>query len=50
MIPMIDFREELEKYKPALTMDDVENSVHSDEVQDIMDLLQVITKKVNKEK
>ena len=43
---MLDFKEELEKFKPALTMDDIEKSVHSDEVRDIMDLMQTLMKKV----
>lgn len=47
---MIDFKEEIEKYKPVLSMDDVEKSVRSDEVKDVMDLLQYITKKISAEK
>ena len=41
---MIDFKEELAKYKPIRTVDDVESAV-KDEVQDIMDLLQYISGK-----
>ena len=41
---MIDFKEEIGKYKPIRSVDDVENAV-KDEVLDIMDLLQYITGK-----
>ena len=44
---MIDFKEEIGKYKPVLSVDDVA-SVVNDEVRDMMDLLQYITKQ-NKE-
>ena len=39
---MIDFKEEINKYKPVLSVDEVE-SVVNDEVRDMMDLLQYIT-------
>ena len=42
---MIDFKEEINKYKPVLSVDDVE-SVVNDEVRDIMDLLQYITRQM----
>ena len=41
---MIDFKEELAKYKPIRTAEEVEDAVR-DEIQDIMDLLQYITAK-----
>ncbi len=41
---MIDFKEEISKYKPILLMDDVESAIHSDEIRDVMDLLQQISK------
>jgi len=44
---VIDFKEEIGKYKPVLSVDDVA-SVVNDEVRDMMDLLQYITKQ-NKE-
>jgi len=47
---MIDFAEELSKYKPLLVMEDVEKSIRSEEVVDIMDLLQYITKQISTEK
>ena len=42
---MIDFKEEINKYKPVLSVDDVE-SVVNDEVRDMMDLLQYITRQL----
>ena len=39
---MIDFKEEIAKYKPIRPIDDVEDAVR-DEVIDIMDLLQYIS-------
>jgi len=41
---MIDFKEEIGKYKPIRTLDDAEDAVH-DEIMDIMDLLQHISGK-----
>ena len=41
---MIDFKEEIGKYKPIRTVDDVEDGVR-DEITDIMDLLQYISNK-----
>jgi len=41
---MIDFKEEINKYKPVRTVDDVETAL-KDEVLDIMDLLQYISGK-----
>ena len=39
---MIDFKEEINKYKPVRTVDEVETAVR-DEILDIMDLLQYIS-------
>jgi hypothetical protein len=39
---MIDFKEEINKYKPIRTVEEVEDAVR-DEITDIMDLLQYIT-------
>jgi hypothetical protein len=50
---MIDFKEELDKYKPVLSMEDVEDAVRemvSDELKDIMDLLQYISGKLPTDK
>ena len=41
---MIDFKEEISKYKPIRTVDEVEDAVR-DEIMDIMDLLQHISNK-----
>ena len=41
---MIDFKEEMNKYKPVLSVDDVENEVNGDEIKDVLDLLQYIIK------
>jgi len=41
---MIDFKEEINKYKPIRTVDEVEDAVR-DEITDIMDLLQYISNK-----
>jgi len=41
---MIDFKEEISKYKPVRTMDEVEEAVR-DEIMDIMDLLLYISGK-----
>ena len=46
---MIDFKDEINKYKPVLSVDDVE-SVVNDEVKDIMDLLQYISKQIKEER
>ena len=41
---MIDFKEEISKFKPIRTIDEVEDAVR-DEILDIMDLLQHISSK-----
>ena len=41
---MIDFKEEIGKYKPIRTIDDLEDNLR-DEITDIMDLLQYISGK-----
>ena len=43
---MIDFKEEMSKYKPVRTVDEVEAGI-KDEILDIMDLLQHISGKVS---
>ena len=47
---MIVFKEEILKYKPVMEIDDVESAVQSDEIKDVMDLLQYITKKITGDK
>jgi len=39
---VIDFKEEINKYAPALAVDDIEGAVN-DEMRDMMDMLQHIT-------
>jgi len=46
---MIDFKDEITKYKPILTVAEVEDNV-KDEVSDIMDLLQYISGKTSKDR
>ncbi len=36
---MIDFDEELKKFKPSLEIDDTENAILSDNVNDMVDLM-----------
>ncbi len=40
---MINFKEELAKYQPVLEVENIEDAIHSGEVQDILDILQHIT-------
>jgi len=42
MIPVFDFKEELNKYKPIRTAEELEDAMR-DEITDIMDLLQYIS-------
>ena len=46
---MIDFKEEMSKYKPIISVDDVESVINED-VRDIMDLLQHISKQLQEMK
>ena len=36
---MIDLKKEILKYKPVMEVEDVEGSISSDEIQDMMDIL-----------
>ncbi len=47
MPQMLDFKEELKKYKPVLGVDDVESVVSNGDLKDIMDLLDYVTKKIS---
>jgi len=51
---MIDFREEIQKYKPVLGSDEVDKTMDSetylDEAKDILDLLQDIAGRINADK
>jgi len=47
---MLDLKTELSKYKPALDVDDLQESLDLNEVQDIVDLMQQLAgKKSGKE-
>ena len=46
---MIDFEKELSHFEPVNGIDDVEKSIESDELRDIMDLLNYICANINKE-
>ncbi|HHW68234.1 MAG: hypothetical protein PWP07_1095 [Epulopiscium sp.] len=43
---MLDFKEELRKFKPILEIDHIEEAIQSNEVKDILDLLTQITKNI----
>jgi len=51
---MIDFKDEIQKYKPVLGAEDVDKIVNSaaylDEIKDILDLLQDISGRINTNK
>ena len=36
---MLDFEEELKKFKPSLEVEDIEDAVYQEETTDVMDLL-----------
>lgn len=36
---MLDFEEELKKFKPSLEIEDIEDAVYQEEMTDVMDLL-----------
>ncbi len=38
---MFDFKKEVNRYKPITEVDEIEQSIHDNEVQDIMDLLKM---------
>lgn len=40
---MLNFEEEIKKFKPSLEVGDVENAIYSNEMQDIMDVMEQIT-------
>ena len=44
---MIDFKQELSKYQPILELERIEDSIHNSEVQDILDILQHLSKAAN---
>ena len=36
---MLDYEEELKKFKPSLEVEDIEDAVYQEEMTDVMDLL-----------
>jgi len=42
---MIDFKEEIKKFKPVLEADDLERELENSDANDIVALLQYLTKK-----
>ena len=44
---MINFDEELKKYKPALEVEDLQEKVGCNDVKDILELLQYLSTKVS---
>lgn len=45
---MINFKQELEKYKPMLEVEKLEEKIKNDEIYDIIDLLEDILKNIKK--
>ena len=39
---MLDYEEELKKFKPSLEVDDIENAVYQEDLTDMTDLLQQV--------
>ena len=47
---MLDYEEELKKFKPSLEVDDIENTVYQEDLTDMTDLLkQVMDQKKKKD-
>ncbi len=46
---MVDFKQELERYKPILSVEKIEDTISTDEIHDIIDLLAAILKNVRNE-
>lgn len=47
---MINFDEEIKKFKPSLEIADVEDAIYSNEMQDIMDIMQQVKEQQAKDK
>ena len=41
---MINFKDELKKYEPILELNDIEDSIRSTDMKDIMDMLDYISR------
>lgn len=39
---MLNFKEELKNYQPLMELEDIETSLHSSQMQDLLDILQHI--------
>ena len=39
---MLDYEEELKKFKPSLEVDDIENAVYQEDLTDMTDLLKKV--------
>lgn len=39
---MLDYEEELKKFKPSLEVDDIENAVYQEDLMDMTDLLKQV--------
>ena len=44
---MIDFKDEISKYRPVMSVDDVEQAIQADEMKDLLDLLQYISNQID---
>ena len=42
---MLNFEEELKKFKPSLEVEDIENAVYQEDLSDMTDILREIKKK-----
>lgn len=40
---MIDFKSEIVKFKPMIVIDEIEESIQSNEIQDMMDLIKQVS-------
>ena len=47
---MIDFTEEISKYKPILGVEDISTAIETDEIKDMMDILQYIVDQISEGK
>ena len=39
---MIDLKKEIEKYRPVLEIDEIEDDINTDEIKDIMELISTL--------
>ena len=45
---MLDFEEELKKFKPSLEIEDIESAVYQDDLSDMTDLLREVIDQTGK--